>query len=255
VNSFNLWERMKTETPNFADLAEAEYSRVSGMIPYEPGNVYLLNGVGTNYFKIGKTNNPSRRFKEIGTKLPFEVEAIHVWPTYFMSLAEKQIHQHHKEERLNGEWFDLPESRIYWLIDLLGCSEIKYAYVFYFQQQTLLQSSEEGLQPPATSENLAVTRSERLAAKEILREYRVARYQLQSISRGLPSIFELSLAGYSCHELSDIEEIFNAITIFQLSQHYEHSFEPRKIEEYIRNRIKPCFQQNDFSDWGGQNNG
>lgn len=70
--------------------------------------VYLIQDTSiTGYFKIGKTNCPSRRMNEFGVKLPMDLMVIHIIPCKNMSQLEAQLHQQYIAKRVNGEWFTL----------------------------------------------------------------------------------------------------------------------------------------------------
>ena len=102
-------EWLRRVAPHLMQYFKDQWESDKYILPSDPGFVYLLHAKGTNYFKIGKTNNPHRRIgKEISPKMPFECALINVWATDHMSVAEKAMHQRLSEFRTNGEWFDLP---------------------------------------------------------------------------------------------------------------------------------------------------
>lgn len=72
------------------------------------GYVYLLQAIEPNhYYKIGRTNNPERRIKELGVKLPYPIELLHLIPTDDMDGLELDLHMQFSHKRVNGEWFAL----------------------------------------------------------------------------------------------------------------------------------------------------
>ncbi|NEZ65587.1 GIY-YIG nuclease family protein [Leptolyngbyaceae cyanobacterium CCMR0082] len=94
--------------PYAAQMFEAFYKRHGGVVPSEPGFIYLLYAEGSPYFKIGKTNNPNRRlWKEISPVMPFECHLVRLWTTNHMTWAENMLHQEFEERRGKGEWFRL----------------------------------------------------------------------------------------------------------------------------------------------------
>ena len=71
----------------------------------EKGHVYLLKH-GKEY-KIGKSTDVSRRYKDIKIQMPYLTEEIHVIATDDPSGIEAYWHNRFKDKRLNGEWFQL----------------------------------------------------------------------------------------------------------------------------------------------------
>jgi hypothetical protein len=77
------------------------------------GHVYLLAAT-TGDYKIGRSKNPPSRAKQIGVKMPFGVELIHVIHTDDMRKLESELHTRFAEKHVNGEWFSLsPEDVTY----------------------------------------------------------------------------------------------------------------------------------------------
>jgi len=75
-----------------------------------PGVVYLLK-VGKHY-KIGRTNDASRRSREINLQLPEAAERIHAIRTDDAVGIERYWHQRFADRRLNGEWFLLSKADV-----------------------------------------------------------------------------------------------------------------------------------------------
>lgn len=92
------------------------YRRLDGLLPYEPGHVYLIEAIGANYFKIGKSKNPSKRILQISPQMPFKTRLLRSWQSNFMSYAESYLHKRFAEYRVNGEWFELPEIHVVSLV-------------------------------------------------------------------------------------------------------------------------------------------
>ncbi len=74
------------------------------------GQVYLLEHDKT--YKIGRSTDPSRRYKEIRTQMPYETKEIHVIETDDPVGIEAYWHNRFKDKRLEGEWFKLTASEI-----------------------------------------------------------------------------------------------------------------------------------------------
>ena len=69
------------------------------------GHVYLLKH-GKEY-KIGKSTDASRRYKEIRTQMPYMTEEVHVIETDDPKGIEAYWHNRFKDKKLKGEWFKL----------------------------------------------------------------------------------------------------------------------------------------------------
>ena len=77
------------------------------------GYVYVIQDIDiSNLYKIGRTNNPSRRFKEFSLVLPFEIEVVAIVPTEDAPTLEWQLHQRYAEQRQRSEWFKLQDSHV-----------------------------------------------------------------------------------------------------------------------------------------------
>ena len=70
-----------------------------------PGHVYMLRH-GTEY-KIGRSTDPTRRYKEIKVQMPLDTEEVHVIETDDTVGIEAYWHNRFASKRLNGEWFRL----------------------------------------------------------------------------------------------------------------------------------------------------
>ena len=68
------------------------------------GYVYVIQDIDiSNFYKIGRTNNPSRRFKEFSQLLPFEIEVVAILGTEDAPTLEWQLHQRYAEQHQRGE--------------------------------------------------------------------------------------------------------------------------------------------------------
>ena len=77
-----------------------------------PGYVYFMKAKDDNLVKIGASKNPSKRKEQIERDLVFEIELINKIHSYNSYLLEKKLHQIHKPQRINGEWFALTDKQI-----------------------------------------------------------------------------------------------------------------------------------------------
>jgi len=99
--------------------------------------VYILHSDhGT---KIGRSVDPHTRSRTIGTKTPFKITRTEIFHVKNMSKAEKGLHKHFKQYRLNGEWFNLDDSQIQEARDIIEkeYGEIKEALVPLFERKEI----------------------------------------------------------------------------------------------------------------------
>lgn len=75
------------------------------------GYIYLVEGQ-PGRFKIGLSADPKTRIANLGVKLPFEIEVIHLISTDDMRRAERELHDQFRDRRLAGEWFDLTPEQV-----------------------------------------------------------------------------------------------------------------------------------------------
>lgn len=126
---FNInWEVLSEITPRFCKEFKAEYESNNGFVPYETGYVYVIEAVGSNYFKIGKSINPDKRILQIATKMPFPLRFVRIWQSCFMSLSEKTLHKDWEEFRVNGEWFEFDEECLCSLLGSCSSNRVRYSY-------------------------------------------------------------------------------------------------------------------------------
>jgi hypothetical protein len=76
----------------------------------EIGHVYLLKH--DKVYKIGRSTDASRRYKEIRAQMPYETEEIHVIETDDPAGIEAYWHNRFRDKRLKGEWFELSVSDV-----------------------------------------------------------------------------------------------------------------------------------------------
>lgn len=76
------------------------------------GYVYLFR-LSTGHFKIGFSNNPQRRGREIISGLPLTLDLIHQIPSNQIACLEDELHKHFRAKRYeNTEWFTLQDADI-----------------------------------------------------------------------------------------------------------------------------------------------
>lgn len=96
--------------------------------------VYVIQDIDiSGYYKIGRTSNPSQRMATFGVQLPFRTAILRVIPCENSRRVEDHLHNHFHFSRKNGEWFDLNENQVVWLLQfdpktIDTISIPKYAY-------------------------------------------------------------------------------------------------------------------------------
>lgn len=121
-----LWEEMKeaidslyeNTTPEERQEYNDERDRHRGA-PTETrrpsprtGKVYLLQGKGTRWFKIGVTTSISSRIKQIGVNSPFPLVMIAHYDVEDAAMNEREWHDRFSDKRTHGEWFELDDGDV-----------------------------------------------------------------------------------------------------------------------------------------------
>ena len=70
------------------------------------------------YYKIGISEDPDKRIQQLNTANPEGVELIASFDTECAEATEHEFHKAFAARRVNGEWFNVPESYIEFIIDL-----------------------------------------------------------------------------------------------------------------------------------------
>jgi hypothetical protein len=68
--------------------------------------VYAIKAVGTAYVKIGFSNNPEERLKNIQVSIPFPLTFLGVWIVPSQKI-EGTLHKKFHHIRTRGEWFKM----------------------------------------------------------------------------------------------------------------------------------------------------
>ncbi|GAB4580418.1 MAG: hypothetical protein Fur0022_31590 [Anaerolineales bacterium] len=96
----------RERTPNLESLQKGK-----------AGYVYLafnMNG----FFKIGKSNNPVRREKELKREYGEDLGFWNVITTSDMTWAEAYLHLRFENRRVNNEWFALLSDEVNWILTI-----------------------------------------------------------------------------------------------------------------------------------------
>ena len=124
-----LWESFKQfckeglpfETSFLAERRKAKYvppknKKVVIKSPKQrvkvPGFVYLIHAIGTNRYKIGRTQDVAKRFKTLKQQAPFPLELIHSLKVLDAAGFERKLHLKYAAKRKHDEWFELTAAQV-----------------------------------------------------------------------------------------------------------------------------------------------
>lgn len=84
--------------------------------------IYLINQVDTSLYKIGVSNRPDYRRRTLQTGSPYKLKLFGEWECEVESAveAERALHKKLSRFKTHGEWFDLTEGVLNWLLRFLG---------------------------------------------------------------------------------------------------------------------------------------
>jgi hypothetical protein len=68
--------------------------------------IYLIKNTSESYYKIGVSNNPKKRIKNLNTGNSSELILIQTYETKYAYKIEKNLHRKYSYLRKYGEWFD-----------------------------------------------------------------------------------------------------------------------------------------------------
>ena len=85
-------------------------------IKQKTGYIYILESQG--YYKIGKTINIKSRISKYTTENPNEINIIHTFKADNYTKEEERLHKKFKKKNHRGEWFDLDEKDINYILTL-----------------------------------------------------------------------------------------------------------------------------------------
>lgn len=102
-----------------------------GTIASYPGYIYLINAVGTDKFKIGKTRSPvSTRLDDLQTGCPFRLRYVYHAYVQNMNQAERELHHQFSLFRCIGEWFTLDQVNVQECVTLMRLVQLDSSKVF-----------------------------------------------------------------------------------------------------------------------------
>lgn len=115
------WTRESNKSPNpnkkgsiaiNHDDYRRENARKTNSKKFKDNNIYILNIRGTNYYKIGVSNNTHRRYKDIRSSMPFDVDIVFDYATHNAYDFECEIHSYLSEYYIQREWFKLTDAQV-----------------------------------------------------------------------------------------------------------------------------------------------
>lgn len=130
---------------------------VSSNVVYLPrsGNIYLVNAIGTDSFKIGMTKQPVlQRINTLQTGCPLRLRYVYHSYVEDMQTTERELHQLFNSFREIGEWFCLKDFQVKECIRLMRLMQV--------QEPSSLAEVEKS-EEPYDEENLTDTESSVLA--------------------------------------------------------------------------------------------
>jgi len=69
--------------------------------------VYLIQSLEDSYYKIGVSNNPQRRIKELQTGNSSPLKLVETYQSEFANQIEKFLQNRYSHFHKEGEWFDM----------------------------------------------------------------------------------------------------------------------------------------------------
>lgn len=85
-------------------------SYLSKIPPGREGYVYLVHAEGTDRYKIGRSVNPITRIQELQKQSPYPLRLIRTSWSLDAIADEAWLHEHFKDCRIFGEWFEFKQA-------------------------------------------------------------------------------------------------------------------------------------------------
>ena len=81
------------------------------------GYIYFITEIPFNKrVKIGMSNNPSKRLKQLQTGNPNRLVIYHMFESIDYKLLERTMHEICKDKKIINEWFEMEESELQSLV-------------------------------------------------------------------------------------------------------------------------------------------
>lgn len=123
TNQFTQWavqisnEIYNQQDPNWFERVMEERRNERRNNPKQKDTfLYLMRDTRTGLYKIGRAKNPAYREKTLQSDNPL-IEIIKQWPGTITD--ESDLHDRFKKKRVRGEWFNLNESDLDVILNLL----------------------------------------------------------------------------------------------------------------------------------------
>tara|TARA_R110000851_G_scaffold239999_1_gene392729 strand:+ start:394 stop:771 length:378 start_codon:yes stop_codon:yes gene_type:complete len=94
-------------------------ARITNAKKYPNGFLYILKLKGFDLYKIGVSNKPKRRIRDIKSVLPFESDIVFCKRYIDVYPLEKQLHDLYIENKARKEWFYVYDEDITKLLKML----------------------------------------------------------------------------------------------------------------------------------------
>ena len=101
-----IYEHKNKTEKHFSSNDAKEYLN---RVTLENGAVYAIGNIKHGFVKIGYSNNPEKRIKQIQTGCPFPVTIIRTWQGMGRK-EEKLMHRAYSKYKTVGEWFKIEGS-------------------------------------------------------------------------------------------------------------------------------------------------
>lgn len=107
------------ELPKGVDYYRLNCARETNKKRFPNSSIYILNIEGSNYYKIGVSQNVKRRVSDISSAMPFKVVVLYNQKEDKAYDKEEYLHQLFAERYVKSEWFNLTDDDVYLLMSNL----------------------------------------------------------------------------------------------------------------------------------------
>ena len=106
------------------------------------GSVYVFGNEKLHWYKIGMSQDPECRFKDIAGGVPFKIEIIASFPVQKPRAMEKLLHERFAAKRSGHEWFKLTPDDLRDLFNVAGYESL----MFQLRQEAREEQEEHDLE-------------------------------------------------------------------------------------------------------------